>query len=809
MPPWGNGTGGTPVPTRARSRRPTVLLTTEGTFPHVPGGVGTWCESLIRGLPEVEFVVWALSPNPFLAHGRSFPANMVRLIDLPMWTTDDPGRVRRAGPDAVLRDREPMPRSIRDATAGAHRPSSRDLEREFVPLLQAFLSATSATEFDAVRFAALLVEMRDHFRRWDHRRTWRSRAAWEVFRGHMLSRDSRPPADVIDAEADHALAEGRAARAAVPGDEPTIGEAVEALRWLVRALAPLTVEVPPEVDLVHSSAAGLCAVPGILAKTERGTPLFLTEHALYVREHFLAMHTSRAPFHLKRFTADVVGAVARTAYHLADRIAPVCRFNARWELAYGAPRSRIGVIHPGVDEYLFAPNGVPRSRRPTVVQVSPIDPLKDQVTLLRVADLVRREIPDVLFLHFGDVADRDYWAQVRRMHRDRMLEDTVRFMGPAGDVPEVLNQADVALVTSSSEAFPLSVLEALMCGVPVVTTAVGGIEEALNGAGFTAPPRDPDALANAVAAILGVAPDQRARMATAARHHAMSRFRLSTFLDAHRDWYEALTGISLRPVETPEEVMRSFEEVPDAVPADVQVPDGIAVMVPEPEPPEEPEPVEAEPEEPVEEAEPKPIEAEDEPEPEFEIPEGPPPAAEEWAAAAWRGSEESAARGQHPREPEEPAEPTRILHSVPPPETSAEPEREPVMPERVPEPESEPEPRELEPAMAGAVAGASAGPFGAADLEAGLSHPDPFMRANAVSRVRDPWAAEALTRALSDEHAQVRREAVRALGRVNGPRAGGFLADAVAHDPSAEVREEAVAALAALLSRPTSAERDE
>src|SRR6266511_5784795 len=89
MPPWGNGTGGTPVPTRARSRRPTVLLTTEGTFPHVPGGVGTWCESLIRGLPEVEFVVWALSPNPFLAHGRSFPANMVRLIDLPMWTTED------------------------------------------------------------------------------------------------------------------------------------------------------------------------------------------------------------------------------------------------------------------------------------------------------------------------------------------------------------------------------------------------------------------------------------------------------------------------------------------------------------------------------------------------------------------------------------------------------------------------------------------------------------------------------------------------------------------------------------------------
>ncbi len=781
----------------------------------MPGGVGTWCESLIRGLPEVDFVVWALSPSPFLAPRRSLPSNVVRLIDLPLWDTDDPGRVRRARRDAHAAPRDGESgarRSPGEAAAVTRRPSSRDLEREFVPLLRAFLAATAGPEFDSFRFAALLVEMRDHFRRWDYRRTWRSRAAWEVFREHMLSRASLSPGDTLDADAERALHEERAARAAVRGDEPTIGEATEALRWLVRALAPLGVEIPSDIDLVHSSAAGLCALPGILAKTERNTPLFLTEHSLYAREHFLAMHRMHAPFHLKRFTADLVGAVARTAYHLADRIAPVSRYNAQWEMAYGAPRSRIGVIHNGVDEHRFAPADLPRSRRPTVVQVSRIDPLKDQVTLLRVADLVRREIPDVLFLHFGEVGDRDYWAQIRRMHRDRMLEDTVRFMGPTDDVPGCLNHGDVALVTSSSEAFPFAVLEALMCGVPVVTTAVGGIEEAMNGAGVTAPPGDPDALANGVAAILRVDPEQRARMATAARHHALSRFRLSTFLDSYRDWYEALTGIELRPVLVePEEGVagEAFKEVPGAVSVEASVPRGVSVMVPRAE------------EEPVPEAEPEPVpeaivaaDAEPEAEP-AGVGSVPLPSVEEWIAAAWAAAEERAAGERRPVELGEVEEPSGRLHAVPALGTMAQPEPEPAVTGAEPEPEPEPaaESRpELEPALAGAVAaqpGAqSVAAFGPSDLEAGLAHPDPFMRADAVSRVSDPAAAEVLARALADEYPQVRREAVRALGRVNGPRAGGFLADAVAHDPSAEVREEAVAALAALLTGPRSAEHE-
>jgi hypothetical protein len=88
-----------------------------------------------------------------------------------------------------------------------------------------------------------------------------------------------------------------------------------------------------------------------------------------------------------------------------------------------------------------------------------------------------------------------------------------------------------------------------------------------------------------------------------------------------------------------------------------------------------------------------------------------------------------------------------------------------------------------------------------ADPRARLSDPDPVVRAEAIRELNDPAAADVAGRALDDEAPQVRREAARALGRLNGPRAGRLLTAAVRADPSPEVRGEAVDALAALLTR--------
>ena len=87
-----------------------------------------------------------------------------------------------------------------------------------------------------------------------------------------------------------------------------------------------------------------------------------------------------------------------------------------------------------------------------------------------------------------------------------------------------------------------------------------------------------------------------------------------------------------------------------------------------------------------------------------------------------------------------------------------------------------------------------------AELAQALLEADPFVRAEAVADVAaEPAACEVLGLALRDEFPLVRREAVRTLGRIGGKEATRALSESATHDPSAEVREEAVSVLARML----------
>ena len=88
-----------------------------------------------------------------------------------------------------------------------------------------------------------------------------------------------------------------------------------------------------------------------------------------------------------------------------------------------------------------------------------------------------------------------------------------------------------------------------------------------------------------------------------------------------------------------------------------------------------------------------------------------------------------------------------------------------------------------------------------AELREALANPDPFVRARALGGSdAEEGAVRAIAFALGDDYPMVRREAVRALSRAGGSMAAArALLHAAAHDPSAEVREEAVAALAGIL----------
>jgi glycosyltransferase involved in cell wall biosynthesis len=121
--------------------------------------------------------------------------------------------------------------------------------------------------------------------------------------------------------------------------------------------------------------------------------------------------------------------------------------------------------------------------------------------LVRAAALVVRDFPRLRVLIVGDGPDR---ASVEAVVGQLGLEQRVLFTGARTDVANVLAAMDVAVLSSDYEGIPLSILEFMDAGKPIVATRVGGIPEVIEDGvhGVLVPPRDEAALAAAVSGVL-------------------------------------------------------------------------------------------------------------------------------------------------------------------------------------------------------------------------------------------------------------------------------------------------------------------
>jgi glycosyltransferase involved in cell wall biosynthesis len=122
--------------------------------------------------------------------------------------------------------------------------------------------------------------------------------------------------------------------------------------------------------------------------------------------------------------------------------------------------------------------------------------------------------------------------------RQRGLTERIDLLGNRGDVPGVLASADVFVLSSRSEGFPVSILEAMAAGLPVVATDVGGIAESVidGETGLLVPPGDPGALAAALDRLLADSA-LRQRLGAAGRERVRRHFDLAGFRRAHVELY--------------------------------------------------------------------------------------------------------------------------------------------------------------------------------------------------------------------------------------------------------------------------------
>jgi glycosyltransferase involved in cell wall biosynthesis len=131
--------------------------------------------------------------------------------------------------------------------------------------------------------------------------------------------------------------------------------------------------------------------------------------------------------------------------------------------------------------------------------------------------------------------------QLRKRASTLGLADKVRFCGVRTDIPEILGATDVFVLASEWEGNPLSVMEAMASGTPVIGTAVGGVPELVEDgrSGLLVPRGDVKALAHAMKHLL-TNPEIRAAMAEAAIKRAVERFDIRTMARLYEDLYERI-----------------------------------------------------------------------------------------------------------------------------------------------------------------------------------------------------------------------------------------------------------------------------
>jgi glycosyltransferase involved in cell wall biosynthesis len=319
-----------------------------------------------------------------------------------------------------------------------------------------------------------------------------------------------------------------------------------AFQWLYRWLFPLARPLP-EVDVVHAAMAGVCSIVAVAAKLEHGAGFCLTEHGVYLRERYLAEGDRRDSYFLKLLALRFARRMTEMSYALADQISPCCDYNQRWELQVGAEPAKLETIYYGVDGVQYAAEPHAPNTPDTVVWVGRINPLKDVETLLRAAAQVVRQRPDVKFLLYGSAPaeDADYYQRCLALHAELQLQETVTFCGYTDRPAAAYNSGDIVVLSSISEGFPYSTLEAMLCGRPVVATAVGGIPEQIEGAGIAVEPRNPEAMAQGILTLLED-PSLCRALGVAARERASSRFAARRFSGAHYTTYRRLSRRSER-----------------------------------------------------------------------------------------------------------------------------------------------------------------------------------------------------------------------------------------------------------------------
>lgn len=310
------------------------------------------------------------------------------------------------------------------------------------------------------------------------------------------------------------------------------------LRWLRRSLDPVSDlrgvievrqflrEVRPALLHAHSSKAG---VVGRIAARTSGVPVIFTAHGWSFTEGVPPMQRA------------LYKAIDRITVPFAAQVISVSEFDRQLALKNRVGHAdRIATVHNGMPDITSDMLADPGVTPPRLIMVARFEPQKDHETLLR-ALATLRDLPWTLSL----VGDGPLSERMSALAAETGIKERIDFCGYRPAVAELLAESQIFVLASNWEGLPLTIVEAMRAGLPVVASDVGGVAELIDegATGYLVSPRSAAALAAALRPLIADA-ELRRRLGSAGRRRYTASFTFEHMYRKTMAVYDRVAGAS-------------------------------------------------------------------------------------------------------------------------------------------------------------------------------------------------------------------------------------------------------------------------
>lgn len=323
------------------------------------------------------------------------------------------------------------------------------------------------------------------------------------------------------------------------------------LKWgMVFSAFLALVRLRKRYDVILVCGFRILGIPARLAEVLFGRPCVLKADSQgEFSGAFFDAGLARLRMRHDRFPASLVVRLRNALLRRAARFVSIASVIEREYMAGGVPADRIARIPNSVDTGRFRPIddsdkpalrsrlGLPADRR-IATFTGRLVTTKGLPSLLRAWRHIVGTFPDAVLVLVGSggLGIQNCEADLRRFVAENGLDENVRFAGSVNNVEDYLQAADIFVFPSEREAFGISVIEAMACGVPVVTTNVDGIGDVVraNVDALVVDPGNDEALAEAIGQAFRGGPEI-STMTRSARERVLQRYTSQSVVAAYRN----------------------------------------------------------------------------------------------------------------------------------------------------------------------------------------------------------------------------------------------------------------------------------